>query len=110
MSSTYLTTRWGTGIENPAVQEMRRALAELEKVDPEHPDCWLSDETGWTVAVHETGKVVLENTESDEGPWHMKNLPAEYILELWRLLQVGDIASLRRKAWVDGYGSSAQVS
>ena len=89
--------------KNPKEVDLRAALAELAKPDEEHPDCWLSDENGWTIAAHQSGKVVLENPESDEGPWHMKNQTHESILDLWRLLQAGDIQAIRAKAWNAGY-------
>jgi hypothetical protein len=101
---THLERRWGGGGKNPKEEELRLALGELRQADPEHPDCWLSDDNGWTIAAHESGLVVLENAESGEGPWHMKNQSAESVLELWRLLQVGDVAGIRTKPWLEGYG------
>ncbi len=101
---THLERRWGGGGANPEEKALRAALAELSKPDAEHPDCWLSDENGWTVAAHESGVVVLENVESGEGPWHMKNQKSEAILDLWRLLQAGAIDSIRSKPWLAGYG------
>ncbi len=107
MPKTYLERRWGGGGENPEEKELRTAIAELATPDEEHPDCWLSDENGLTIAAHQNGKVVLENPETDEGPWHMKSQSADQIIELWRLLQVGDLEAIRRKPWQKGYGSSA---
>jgi hypothetical protein len=101
--TTCLERRWGGGGKNPKEVDLRAALAELAKPDEEHPDCWLSDENGWTIAAHQSGKVVLENPESDEGPWQMKNQTHESILDLWRLLQAGDIQAIRAKAWNAGY-------
>jgi hypothetical protein len=37
---------------------MRELLAQLEERDPEHPDAWLTHESGWTLAVFESGLVV----------------------------------------------------
>jgi hypothetical protein len=105
--TTYLERRWGGGGKNPSEKELRAALAELSTPDEEHPDCWLSDENGWTIAGHQSGKVVLENPESDEGPWHMKKKSPDEVLELWRLLQSGDITAIRAMPWLDGYGGAA---
>ncbi|HZR20708.1 MAG TPA: hypothetical protein VFE51_25735 [Verrucomicrobiae bacterium] len=102
--TTHLERRWGGGGKNPNEEELRTALTELRQPDPEHPDCWLSDESGWTIAAHESGLVVLENGESGEGPWHMNSQTAESVMQLWRLLQAGDIASIRSKPWLQGYG------
>lgn len=100
---THLERRWGGGGRNPREDELRAALAELVKHDEEHPDCWLSDENGWTIAAHESGDVVLENVESGEGPWHMSNPGTEVVLDLWRQLQAGEIESIRAKSWLAGY-------
>ena len=101
---THLERRWGGGGKNPKDEDLRGALGELRETDPEHPDCWLSDENGWTIAAHESGAIVLENVESGEGPWHMKSQTAEAVLELWRLLQAGDLVTIRAKPWIEGYG------
>lgn len=107
MPKTYLERRCGGGGQNPKEEEMRAALAELSKPDEEHPDCWLSDESGWTIAAHQSGKIVLENVESCEGPWHMASQTPERVIELWCLLQNGAIDAIRRQPWEDGYGRSA---
>ena len=103
MKTTYLERRWGGGGKNPSQDDLREALSELKKDDPEHPDCWLSDEDNLTIAAHQNGKVVLENPETDEGPFHLKNQSPEDIIELWRLLQAGDVAAIKAKPWIDGY-------
>lgn len=102
--STYLERRWGGGGKDPKDDDLRQALAELAQPDEEHPDCWLSDETGWTIAAHTSGTVVLENPESDEGPWHMCGQSVDAIFGLWRLLQIGDLSAIRARPWKDGYG------
>lgn len=104
--ATHLERRWGGGGSNPPEEELRAALTELAIADEEHPDCWLSDEEGWTIAAHQSGKVVLENVESGEGPWHMKNKSHDDILRLWRLLQSGDVVAIRTLPWVGGYGGA----
>jgi hypothetical protein len=105
MSSTHLNKRWGGGQKNPTVHDMQSALTELDKPDPEHPDCWLSDEAGWTVAAHESGTVVLENVESGEGPWHIPKVDRQFVLQLWQALQRGDLVSVRGHKWQEGYGT-----
>lgn len=83
MSSTYLNKRWGETAFDPTDEEMRSALDELDKPDPEHPDCWLSDEAGWSIAALETGLLVLENVETGEGPWHIPRIDREIVIELF---------------------------
>lgn len=101
--TTHLERRWGGGGQDPSEDDLRAALAELVAPDVEHPDCWLSNEDGWTITAHQDGTVVLENVESGEGPWHMQYQPTEAVLELWRLLQVGDVDGIRERNWVPGY-------
>lgn len=107
MTKTFLARRWCGSVQNPNRKKLRAALAELSKLDGEHPDCWLSDEMGWTVAAFQSGKVVLENSESDEGPWHMMSQSNDQILKVWRRLQAGDIAGIRQMHWQAGYGGSS---
>jgi hypothetical protein len=101
---TYLNTRWGGSSRDPSMDALCAALAELQTRDPEHPDCWLCDEHGWTVAVHETGKIVFENVETGEGPWHLESSEPAVAITLWQLLQQGQIERIKQRAWIDGYG------
>jgi hypothetical protein len=50
---------------------------------------------------------VLENPESDEGPWHMTGQTQDQIMELWRLLQIGYLAAIRQRPWLAGYGGGS---
>jgi len=87
-------------------RDLDSALRELDQLDEEHPDCWLSDEAGWTVSVFGSGLVILENLESGEGPWHMRGVTRAGTRDLWLLLMAGDLASLRSRPWKDGYGEA----
>jgi hypothetical protein len=99
---THLNRRWGGSSGDPGIEDIRAALAELHTRDPEHPDCWLSDESGWTIAVHETGKIVLENVETGEGPWYLESSETNLPVTLWQLLQQGQIERIRQYPWTDG--------
>ena len=81
---------------------MREILAELEKSDPEHPDTWLSHESGWTLSVYESGLVILENMESEEEPRHQVGVSREKALELWLKLSRGEIAAVNQEPWCPG--------
>ena len=104
MATTYLVRRWGCGVDNPSESDMRAALSELATEDEEHPDCWLSDENGWHIAAFGSGLVILENPETNEGPWHMIAQSHDSILHLWVLLQSGKMDEIRGKPWTNGYG------
>ena len=80
-------TRWGGGLENPTVAEMRTALAELDSPDTEHPSTWLSDCDGWTVDVYESGLVIFSHQSDDI--YQRQGVTRDQALELWLLLQQG---------------------
>jgi hypothetical protein len=92
---TGLETRWGGGQENPTVEEMRSALAELDTQDMEHPNTWLSDDDGWTVDVYESGLVVFSNEFEDI--CERRGVTRDEALELWILLQHGRRDEIRQR-------------
>jgi hypothetical protein len=108
MNLTALSRRWGGCGADPSEEEMRSALAELDAPDPEHPDCWLSDQHGWCISAFGSGLVILENAESDEGPWHMRGQTKEMVLALWKSLQAGDMAAIHNQKWIEGYGVTSE--
>ena len=101
--TTRLQRRWGETYENPSEKELRQALSDLATDDAEHPDCWLSDDEGWSIAAHQGGSVVLENIATSEGPWHLPKLSSDEVLGLWQLLQNGQIERIRQRQWIEGY-------
>jgi len=92
---TELQTRWGGGQENPTVEEMRAALAELDTPDIEHPSTWLSDDAGWTVDVYESGLVILSNEAEDI--CERRGVTRDEVLELWLLLLQGKRDEIRQR-------------
>jgi len=84
---TGLETRWGGGPDNPTIEEMRAALAELDTPDEEHPSTWLSDDNGWTVDVYESGLVIFPHQYQDI--CQRRGVSRDEALELWLLLQRG---------------------
>ena len=71
----------------------------------EYPDVSVTHETGWCVSAYATGITVLENVQTNEGPWHICGAPQDYVLSLWRLLAEGNIDQVRSGDWQPGYGS-----
>jgi hypothetical protein len=99
---TSLETRWGGGQENPTVDEMRAALAELEVPDEEHPSTWLGDDEDWTVDVYESGLVIFHCVaelptliEPPVPDCRRRNVTRDEALQLWLLLQQGQRAEIR---------------
>lgn len=84
---------------------MREILAELNTPDPEHPDTWLSHESGWALSVFETGLVVWENAEKEErGPRYRQNVSRDEALRMWLFLSRGEFDEIESVSWMDGYG------
>lgn len=92
---TWLETRWGGGPENPTIDEMRAALAELDTPDMEHPSSWLSDEDDWVLDVYESGLVIFSS--AGEEVCKREGISREDALELWQLLQRGQRDEIRQK-------------
>src|ERR1044072_1730442 len=92
---TGLETRWGGGPENPTVEDMRAALAELDPPDIEHPNTRLSDDDGWTVDVYEGGLVIFSHEGEDI--CERRGVTREEALELWLLLQQGRRDEIRHR-------------
>ena len=106
MKNCHLTTRYGKGISNPSEKDLLKALEELKLKDNEHTDTSLANEDGWSISIYENGLAVLENVETGEGPWHMKNIPNENALKFWKRLQLGELNNIQDNAWSSGYGNA----
>jgi hypothetical protein len=92
---TDLQFRWGDSQENPTIEEMRAALAELDTPDLEHPNTWLSDDDGWIVDVYETGLVMFAHQFEDI--CERQGVTREESLQLWLLLQQGKRDEIRKR-------------
>ena len=102
--SYYVQTRWGDSEDNPKKNRMQEILAELDAADPEHPDTWLSHESGWTLSVFESGLIVWENPELDGGARYQEQVSRVEALRLWLLLSRGEFEVIESMPWLDGYG------
>jgi hypothetical protein len=100
----YVESRWGGSEDEPSEERMRELLAELDENDPEHPDTWLTHDSGWSLAVFETGLVVWEHLELPDPPRHLINVTREKALDLWLQLARGHLVEIEREPWKDGYG------
>jgi len=92
---TGLEMRWGGGGDNPTVEQLRAALAELSTPDGEHPSTWLSDDDGWTVDVYESGLVIFSHQFEDV--CQRRGVSRDEALELWLLLQQGKYDEIRQR-------------
>lgn len=102
--SFSVETRWGGAEESPSAERMRAILADLDVRDNEHPDTWLTHESGWMLIADQSGRVVLENLESCAPPRHILDVSRERMLELWLQLAAGNIDEVERAPWHPGHG------
>ncbi|EDY16489.1 hypothetical protein CfE428DRAFT_6020 [Chthoniobacter flavus Ellin428] len=100
--SYHVVTRWGDSENGPTDQRMREILGELDMEDVEHPDCWLTHETGWTLSISAKSLVTYENPESDGEPRHLTQVPRSKAFQLWKTLAAGDLAKLEEEPWQPG--------
>jgi hypothetical protein len=101
--SYSVETRWGGSERAPGASRMREILAELDKHDPEHPDTWLTHESGWTLAIFESGLVVWENVENPGEPRHQVGISRDKALNMWLKLSRGEIPAIEQEPWRSGY-------
>jgi hypothetical protein len=88
-------TRHDGGQENPTVEELRAALAELSVPDEEHPSTWLTDDDCWTVDVYESGLVLFAHKH--ENICERRGVSRDEALELWLFLQQGRHDEIRNR-------------
>src|SRR5687768_12293784 len=101
--SYHVNRRWGDADDDPPVERMREALAELDVEDSEHPDVALIHESGWCLSAYPSGLVVWGHLGRQEDR-HIRGISRERVLELWLKLSRGEIEAVEREAWQTGYG------
>ena len=95
--------RFGESEANPPLDSLEMLYEELQIEDKEHPDVSLQHESEWCLAAFSGGLLVWEHLEQG-GPGHLKSVPCEKFLALWRLLAAGEIDAINSEPWQDGYG------
>jgi hypothetical protein len=101
--SYHVNRRWGDSDDDPTIEKMREALAELDEEDIEHPDVALIHESGWCLGAYPSGLLIWEHLEGS-GPRHMRGISRERVLELWQMLARGEFAAIDAEPWKPGYG------
>jgi hypothetical protein len=99
----FVESRWGGSEDEPDEKRMHELLAELDTPDEEHPDTWLTHESGWTLSVDQTGLVVWADGEDLAPPRHMTRVSRKKALELWISLSKGDLKAIEAEPWQPGH-------
>lgn len=85
-------------------------LAELAAVDREHTDVAVQHESGWTLSVFPSRRIVLENIGEDEEegerPRSTQMPSDEECLRAMRTVASGALDDLDYAAWEVGYGTN----
>jgi hypothetical protein len=103
--SYIVTHRYGSDVRDPPLSTLPELLAELDSrlEDIEHTCVSLTHESEWCLSAYRDGLLIFEHLER-RGERHMKGVPREKIIDLWKLLAVGDVARVEREPWIAGYG------
>jgi len=103
---TFSITHIDGSMEQPGgISGFPALLDELDDATAEHGDVAVGHETGWTLSVLASGRVVWENVERDDHPRHLDGLSRDETLELMELVALGSIDAVESWPWVPGYGS-----
>jgi hypothetical protein len=118
--TTTLTTRFGSGGQNPSPTDLESALRELyEEVNPdctesdyrEHPNAWLDfgfqNGEKWSVCtldVYRSGTILFTrwDDQDDDDPEFEKKIesvPFDKACALWNMLARGDIDGINNEDW-----------
>jgi hypothetical protein len=103
--SYIVRRRYGRTVRDPPLSTLPELLVELDSrpEDIEHCDVSLTHESDWCLSAYGDGYLVFGHLERG-GERHMKGVPREKIIDLWKSLAAGDIASIEREPWIAGYG------
>ncbi len=98
--------RFGNTLHNPTQAQMEQLLASFSwGGDADHPEVSLFHESGWRLKYYQSGLLLLENASVDNGPWHMRGLSREVVLEMWLWLANGELEKVGAAEWLPGYGA-----
>ena len=102
-----ITHRWGAMESDPPLEAIITLLEELDAEDDEHPDVAVSHESGWTLSIFPSGRMIWENVEGDEEPRHRTGVGRDEARRLLSALAAGRMDEVDAAAgWQSGYGMS----
>lgn len=102
----FAVDRFGNRMYVPTVAQMEQLLASFQWGGlSEHPEVSLTHESGWCLKLYPSGLLLLENAAANKGPWHMRGLSREVVLEMWQWLANGELEKVGTAGWMPGYGA-----
>ncbi len=105
MERFSITHRLGDGEWDPPLGALEALYDELREhpEDEEHGDVSVGHlESEESLSAYRSGLLVRESMATNETR-HMANVPKSKVLDLWRALAQGDIATLDREPWKPGH-------
>jgi hypothetical protein len=91
-----LQKRWGESIRNPGNKDLKSALFEMEKKDPEHTAAWIEDESGNVLEVRENYSMFFYNFNDPGKTAQIRCKDINETLDIWLLLCSNQINELNK--------------
>ena len=104
MAAGFLVTHLDGTMEAGSLWGLPALLDELDNADIEQPDVSVSDESGWSVGLYASGRIVLEHLEDrDSEPVHIFASRQEQLIAS-AAVAAGRHDLLLDWPWLPGYG------
>ena len=102
---SYHITHWlGDSESSPGTDRFGELFDELALADDEHPDVFVTHESGWSLGVNRKGRAYWENIEDDSAaPRHLESVSREKFIELATSIAAGEFATIEGEDWEPGY-------
>ena len=91
----------GNYADEPSPEKMREILLDLEYASSPRSVATMLHESGWTLAVHRDGLLVLED-EAVDGQKFMLGVDGNRAIELWLALSRGELDRVADEPWQHG--------
>lgn len=100
---TFIEMRWGGG-DPTRIEQIREMISQMTVKDREHPDAWMTHDSGWTLTLHEQGLIIWSNYDEDVDDRHIVTRDTEVAERLLVLLREGKISDIETMPWQPGRG------
>lgn len=100
---TYIEMRWGVA-DSTGIEQIREMISQMTVKDREHPDAWMTHESGWTLTLHEQGLIIWGNPDEENDDRHIAMSDAALAERLLVLLREGEISEIEMMPWQPGRG------